>query len=168
MISSQQTDNRAMPNEVHYFRVHVLAILSCFGSWMFGYNVGVIGGTIVLPAFHSDFNLPEVGTTSYNTIVSNIISLFQIGGLCGAMFTFPATKYLGRTVALSITAAIYFVGAALQVIHIHLHLYIIKQPSNRVLQTFSHGKLDMMYTGRLITGLGAGGATVVVPLVSTN
>lgn len=127
MIASQHPINRSMmPKEVHHFRVYVLAILTCLGSWMIGYNIGVIGGTIVLPSFHNDFNLAEVGTASYNTVSSNIISLFQIGGLCGSMFTFPATKYLGRTVALSITAAVYFVGAALQVSNaVPLFIYCI-------------------------------------------
>jgi MFS family permease len=82
---------------------------------MFGYNNGVIGGTLVLPAFFRDFKLPPVGTNSYNNITANIISMLQIGGLVGAVATFPAMKYWGRKVALVIASAVYFVGAALQV-----------------------------------------------------
>lgn len=34
-----------------------------------------------------------------------------------------------------------------------------------IYQAFSYGKLGMMYAGRLITGLGTGSVTVIVPLV---
>ena len=82
---------------------------------MFGYNNGVIAGVLVLPSFYHDFHLPPVGTASYNNITSNIVSFLQIGGLVGAVGTFPAMKYWGRKVALAIAAAVYLVGAALQV-----------------------------------------------------
>lgn len=82
---------------------------------MFGYNNGVIAGVLVLPSFVHDFKLPTNGTPAYNTIIENIVSLLQIGGLVGAMATFPCMKYWGRKVALAISAGVYLVGAVLQV-----------------------------------------------------
>ncbi|KAG4435614.1 hypothetical protein IFR05_008889 [Cadophora sp. M221] len=114
------------------------------GRPVFGYNNGVIGGVLVLPSFTHAFSLPPSGTPAYNTIIENIVSLFQIGGLIGAMATFPGMKFWGRRVALAISAGFYTVGAAVQ--------------------TFSYGNLGMMYAGRFFTGLGTGGTTVVVPL----
>lgn len=113
---------------------------------MFGYNVGNIGGCIVLPSFHAQFHLPEMGTSAYNNVSSNIISMLQIGALVGSLGAFPLMKTWGRKVTLAAAAAVYLVGA--------------------VLQTFSYGSLDKLYVGRVITGLGAGAVTVVVPLVS--
>jgi len=82
---------------------------------VFGYNNGVIAGVLVLPSFVHTFHLPTPGTPAYNTIIENIVSLLQIGGLLGAMATFPGMKYWGRKVALAISAAIYTVGAVVQV-----------------------------------------------------
>ncbi|KAL5318406.1 hypothetical protein ACEPPN_013466 [Leptodophora sp. 'Broadleaf-Isolate-01'] len=141
---SRAPEDRPTPPEVYGYRPYMLTFLACLGSWMFGYNNGVIGGVLVLPSFTHAFSLPPTGTPAYNSIIENIVSLFQIGGLIGAMATFPGMKFWGRRVALAISAGVYTVGAAVQ--------------------TFSYGKLSMMYAGRFITGLGAGGTTVVVPL----
>lgn len=80
-----------------------------------GYNNGVISGLLVLPSFISAFHLPPPGTPAYNTIIENIVSLLQIGGLVGAMATFPGMKYWGRRWALVISAGVYGLGAGLQV-----------------------------------------------------
>ncbi|RDW68273.1 hypothetical protein BP5796_08930 [Coleophoma crateriformis] len=137
-------EDRPTPPEVYNIRVYLLAIICCLGSWVFGFPVGSIGGVIVLPSFQDDFHLPAVGSHAYNNVTSNIISLFQVGGLIGSMAMFPGMKVLGRKFALAASAAVAVVGA--------------------VLQTFSHGRLGMMYAGRLVTGIGAGCVTVVVPL----
>jgi MFS family permease len=82
---------------------------------VFGYNNGVIPGVLVLPAFYEDFQLPPVGSSSYNTITSNIVALVQIGGLAGSVGTFPLMKFWGRKIALSVAAGVFTIGAALQV-----------------------------------------------------
>ena len=82
---------------------------------MFGYNNGVIAGVLVLPSFYDDFHLPPVGSEAYNNTTSNIVSLFQIGGLVGSMLVFPIMKYWGRKVGMIILGLVYFLGAALQV-----------------------------------------------------
>lgn len=137
-------EDRPTPKQVYNCRIYLLTFLACLGSWMFGYNNGVIAGVLVLPAFVHDFNLPETGTSQYNNIIENIVSLLQIGGLVGAVSTFPCMKFFGRKIAMTIAAAVYLLGA--------------------LLQTFSYGNLAMMYAGRFITGLGAGSVTVTVPL----
>jgi MFS family permease len=141
-------EDRPTPSAVYNYRPYLLTFLSCLGSWMFGYNNGVIAGVLVLPSFYNDFHLPPVGSPSYNDKTSNIVSLFQIGGLVGSMLTFPIMKYWGRKIGMMIWGTVYFLGAALQ--------------------TFCYGSLDMMYIGRLIAGFGTGGVTVVVPLVSST
>ncbi|KAH7346806.1 general substrate transporter [Rhexocercosporidium sp. MPI-PUGE-AT-0058] len=141
---SRAPEDRPTPPEVYGYRPYMLTFLACLGSWMFGYNNGVIAGVLVLPSFTHAFSLPPSGTPASNTIIENIVSLLQIGGLVGAMATFPGMKFWGRRVALAVSAGVYTVGAGMQ--------------------TFSYGELNLMYAGRFITGLGAGGATVVVPL----
>lgn len=108
-------ERRPTPKEVYNYRVYLLTCICCLGSWMFGYNNGVIGGVLVLPSFYNDFHLPPVDSSSYNNITSNIVSLLQIGGLIGAVSTFVAMKLWGRKVSLAIAAAFYTVGCAMQV-----------------------------------------------------
>ncbi|KAL3426690.1 MFS quinate transporter [Phlyctema vagabunda] len=144
MAFTRAKEDRPTPPEVYNYRVYLIAFSCCLGSWMFGYNNGVIGGTIVLPSFERDFHLPPIGSSRYDNITSNIISFLQIGGLVGAMSTFPCVKYLGRKRALNALAAVGVVGA--------------------VIQTFSAGRLALMYVGRAISGVALGGATVVIPL----
>ncbi|TVY42528.1 putative quinate permease, partial [Lachnellula subtilissima] len=141
---SRAAEDRPTPSEVYNYRIYLLTILACLGSWMFGYNNGVISGVLVLPSFFRDFHLPPVGSHAYNNVTANIVSLFQIGGLIGSVATFPCMKYWGRKVALMCAAVVYTFGAALQ--------------------AFCYGRLGMMYAGRLITGLGTGSVTVIVPL----
>ncbi|TVY56075.1 putative quinate permease, partial [Lachnellula suecica] len=141
---TRASEDRLTPPAVYNYRIYLLTSLSCLGSWMFNYNNGVIAGVLVLPSFFADFNLPPVGSKAYNNVTANIVSLLQIGGLVGSVATFPCMKYWGRKVGFMIAAVVYFFGAALQ--------------------TFCYGNLGMMYAGRLITGLGAGSVTVIVPL----
>lgn len=55
---SRAPEDRPTPKEVYNYRIYILTFLACLGSWMFGYNNGVIGGVLVLPSFMRDFNLP--------------------------------------------------------------------------------------------------------------
>jgi MFS family permease len=114
---SRAAEDRPTPPEVYNYRIYVLALLACLGSWMFGYNNGVIAGVLVLPAFVRDFKLPPSGTTAYNNIIENVVTMLQIGGLIGSVATFPLMKYSGSKIGMTIAAAIYFLGAALQVYH---------------------------------------------------
>jgi MFS family permease len=94
----------------------------------------VIGGTIVLSSFYSDFQLPPVGTAAYDNIIANIVSVLQLGGLLSAVLTFPAMKYWGRKISLIIAAAVYFFGAAFQVESTH------RKPEGVVLMKNRHSQ----------------------------
>lgn len=75
----------------------------------------VIAGVLVLPAFVRDFALPPSGTTAYNNIVENVVSMLQLGGLIGSIATIPLMKFSGSKIAMAVAGAVYFLGAALQV-----------------------------------------------------
>jgi len=122
----------------------MIALLTTSGTWMFGFNNGVIGGCVVLPSFHRDFNLPPTTSTAYTSIISNIVSFVQIGALAGSFLVFPIVKNLGRRWALVFSGATFFAGSAMQV--------------------FSHGSVDLMYVGRAVSGVGLGSVTVIAPM----
>ena len=118
-------EDRPTPPAIYNYRPYLLTFLSCLGSWMFGYSNGVIAGLLVLPSFYHDSHLPPVGSKAYDDLTSNIVSLFQIGGLTGSMLTFPIMKYWGRRVGLVVWGTVYFGGAALQVCICSLILLIL-------------------------------------------
>jgi hypothetical protein len=117
-------ESRPTPSAIYNIRIYLLAFTSCLGSWMFGYQNGVIPGVLVLPSFFRDFKLPPVGTQHYNNVTGNIVSLLQIGGLVGSMSMFPVMRWAGRRGGLCVSAGSYCVGAALQV---RIYLFVMRE-----------------------------------------
>lgn len=99
----------------HNIRIYGLTLLASLGSWMFGYNNGVISGVLVLPSFIKSFDLPPLNTPAYDNTVANIVSLFQIGGLTGSISMFGCMKVWGRKLCLACAGVVYLLGAVLQV-----------------------------------------------------
>ncbi|KAI5818356.1 general substrate transporter [Pyronema omphalodes] len=125
-------------------RLYTVGLLACIGSLMFGYNLGFIGGCITLPSFHRDFNLPPLDTSEYSYVTSNIVTVLQGGAFFGCLVTFPITEMIGRKFSLSLASLAFLLGSGIM--------------------TFSSGTLSLLYTGRLITGLGVGSASLLVPM----
>ncbi|RTE84547.1 hypothetical protein BHE90_000830 [Fusarium euwallaceae] len=74
---------------------------------------------------------------------ATISSIFTVGGLLGALVSGPFSSRRGRLPAMRFTALLYLFGAAIETIA---------------------GSVFVMALGRLISGIGAGASTVVVPL----
>ncbi|KAF8471761.1 general substrate transporter [Kalaharituber pfeilii] len=125
-------------------RLLFLVVLSCFGAAYFGYSSGVIGGCIELPAFQRSFKLPPRDSKEFNTIASNIVSFTYIGTLVGSLAVIPLVEKLGPRIGLAVSAGIFVAGCAMQ--------------------TWSGGELNLMYSGRVVAGLGMGGSTAVGPM----
>lgn len=78
-----------------------------------------------------------------NAAFATVSSIFTLGGLIGALSAGPVASKRGRLVAMRLTALSYLVGSAVE--------------------TLAGGVVSIA-TGRLVTGLGAGASTVIVPL----
>ncbi|KAM5350338.1 hypothetical protein ACJ41O_006843 [Fusarium nematophilum] len=74
---------------------------------------------------------------------ATVSSIFTLGGLLGALASGPFSSRRGRLPAMRITALLYLFGAAVETIA---------------------GSVFVLALGRLISGVGAGASTVVVPL----
>ncbi|KAF5009569.1 hypothetical protein FDECE_4227 [Fusarium decemcellulare] len=74
---------------------------------------------------------------------ATISSIFTLGGLLGALVSGPFSSRRGRLPAMRITGLLYLFGAAIETVA---------------------GSVFVMALGRLISGIGAGASTVVVPL----
>ena len=112
-------------------------------------DIGIIGGVLKLPDFQDEFGLTNKSKDAQANLSANLVSAMQAGAIFGALGAFPLSDKIGRKPSLMIVAVFAFVGG--------------------LLQAFSYGHLPCFYVGRVIEGLGLGGATMLAPTyVSEN
>ncbi|KAH7126933.1 general substrate transporter [Dendryphion nanum] len=137
------------PSEIYGWRAFMMACSACFGGMLFGFDIGTIGGVLVLPAFKKKYGLDKLKPKQESDLAANIASTLQGGCFVGCFLaSWMADKY-GRRFALIFNGLITIIGC--------------------VIQSVAFGSLPAMYVGRLIAGVGVGGASMVVPLyISEN
>ncbi|CZT51882.1 probable MFS quinate transporter [Rhynchosporium secalis] len=141
------------PPEIYGWRVWVLAVAGGFGGMLFGWDVGAIGGIMVMPQFIKTFGLPHTESAAdkkavANT-VSNVVSILQAGCFLGALAAFYTADKWGRRPSLMCAATFAIIGIAVQ--------------------AGSSGEIAALYVGRFIAGIGVGSASMLTPLyVSEN
>ena len=79
-------------------------------------------------------------------IKANIVSLYQAGAFFGALSAYVSGYYLGRKKSLWVYASVFILGAGL------------------MLAANQQRGLGPIYGGRVLAGLGVGGASNVVPI----
>lgn len=135
---------RQDPPEVYNWRVFALAAAACFGGTLFGMDTGIIGGVLTLPDFKAKFGLDGFSSAASANLSANLVSTMQAGAIVGALAALPLGETLGRKPSLMIIAVFAFLGG--------------------LLQAFSDGNFATFYAGRVIEGLGLGGATMLAPV----
>ena len=123
----------------------MLTAVASFGGMLFGWDTGMIGGILTLPAFQTSFALNK-HSKSFSNLQGNIVSVLQAGCFFGAMASFFVSDRFGRRTALFVADAIFILGSVLQVC--------------AGLHTTS---LSLLYVGRVIGGFGVGLISAVVP-----
>lgn len=139
-------EDRPTPPSVYNWRIYVLALIASCGSNMIGYTSAFIGTTVGLNSFQQEFGLDSLSSDQRNLISENIVSLFVAGAFFGALFTYGLSYFIGRRACLSIAAAVFTVGAALQC------------------GASSATGLGILYGGRVLSGLGTGIASNTIPI----
>ncbi|RMZ91536.1 hypothetical protein DV736_g1225, partial [Chaetothyriales sp. CBS 134916] len=134
-----------MGKRLGLFRAIYVVALCATGSFLFAYDTGIVGGVLTLPSFQRDFRYTKAEQTHVN---SNCVSILQAGAFFGCFFVWPLTVWLGRRWAYMIASAVFCIGAVIQTINTH--------------------SVGTFYAGRVISGLGTGGATVLVPMFSAE
>ncbi|KAG1800462.1 general substrate transporter [Suillus plorans] len=123
-------------------RAVLLAIFIAFG-FLFGYDIGVISGCLIMPDFIRQFG--QEGTNGQYCLSSSrqsiIVSVLSAGGAIVQAFT---SDRLGRRGSILLWSAIFTVGVAIQ--------------------TSTTYSLVQLLIGRYIAGLGAGSLSAIVPL----
>ncbi|KAJ5524978.1 hypothetical protein N7494_011628 [Penicillium frequentans] len=144
--------NEAMktdPKEIYGWRVYLLACSACCGGMLFGMDSGIIGGVLTMPPFKQTYGLQDLDSVAQANLSANIVSTLQAGCFFGALLASPAAEKWGRRGALIGSALVGIIGV--------------------IMQASASGHLEAMYIGRLITGFGVGGASMINPLyVSEN
>lgn len=139
-------EDRPTPKSVYNWRVYALAAIASCGSNMIGYTSAFIGTTITLTSFKNEFGLNELSSAGRDLISENIVSLFIAGAFFGALLTYGLGHFIGRKWCLAVAAAIFITGAGLQ------------------LGANSARGLGILYAGRVLSGLGTGVASNIIPI----
>ncbi|KAI1078940.1 putative MFS sugar transporter [Whalleya microplaca] len=127
------------------FRASYLVALSCIGSFLFAYDTGVVGGVLTLPSFQKDF---YISTANQANVSSNATSLLQAGAFFSCFFVWPFTARYGRRWSIALASLVFTIGGIIQVINTH--------------------SLAAFYVARVISGIGVGMATVIVPMYTAE
>ncbi|OTA78913.1 hypothetical protein M434DRAFT_38419 [Hypoxylon sp. CO27-5] len=127
------------------FRAWYLVALCCTGSFLFAYDTGVVGGVLTLQSFQNDFRITKANQAN---VSSNATSLLQAGAFFSCFFVWPFTARFGRRWSIALASLIFCIGGVIQVIN------------TRSLATF--------YVARVISGVGVGMATVIIPMYSAE
>lgn len=113
---------------------------------MIGYDSAFIGGTLALTSFKNEFNWKQYSTAEANLITENIVSLYQAGAFFGALGAYALGHYLGRKKGLQVFSGIFILGAGL------------------MLGANGSRGLGLIYGGRVLAGIGVGGASNLTPI----
>ena len=122
-----------LPPKWYQFLVGVFASL---GSYLFGYDLGVIAEVVASDTFAAKFAPSSVDA-------GLVVSMFTTGAFFGAALGGPAGDYLGRRATIMTGALIFILGGGLQT-----------------------GAMNLAYlwSGRFLAGLGVGFLVMIVPL----
>ncbi|KAI1458710.1 general substrate transporter [Annulohypoxylon moriforme] len=128
-------------------RAYWLGSVVCMGGFLFGYDSGMVttGGVLTLSSFQSDYRYGGADQTRTNSLS---VGLQQLGGFVACFLAWPLTERLGRKKSLMISSFIFCIGAIVQTINTH--------------------SLAAFYFARVVSGLGLGAATVIVPMFNSE
>ncbi|KAL5341794.1 general substrate transporter [Aspergillus crustosus] len=115
----------------------LVGVFASLGSFLYGYDLGVIAEVIASGSFNTTFNEPN------DTETGLVVSMFTAGAFFGAAFAGPTGDYLGRRWTIIIGAVVFCLGGGLQT---------------------GARTIDYLYSGRFFAGVGVGFLTMIVPL----
>ncbi|KAI1076713.1 general substrate transporter [Whalleya microplaca] len=126
-------------------RAYWLGSVVCMGGFLFGYDSGIVGGVLTLESFQTDYRYGSNNQTRTNSLS---VGLQQLGAFVACFVAWPLTDKLGRKKILMLSSFVFCIGAIIQTINTH--------------------SLAAFYLARLISGVGLGVATVVVPMFNSE
>ncbi|CAI7617688.1 unnamed protein product [Penicillium pancosmium] len=126
-------------------RAYHLTAIVFISSFLSAYDSGIAGGILTYQSFQDDFRF----TAAHKSKVSSLtVGLEQLGSFVAAMLVYPLTNKYGRKVCIIGSTALFVIGVIIQVNKTH--------------------SLGAWYVGRIVSGLGMGGQSVVIPMYSAE
>ncbi|KAK3349478.1 general substrate transporter [Lasiosphaeria hispida] len=127
------------------WRLHYFCLFLALGSFVWGYNVGVLASVLVHPGFKETLGSPDA---SVNGLITGV---YYIGTWLSYIFlAHPAADRLGRRYAALVGMLVMSVGQGLQA------------------GAIGPGALAMVMSGRIIAGMGTGIVSTSVPLYQSE
>jgi sugar porter (SP) family MFS transporter len=139
-------EDRPTPKAVYNWRVYACAAVASFASCMIGYDSAFIGTTLALPSFTKEFNFASYSASDLALLQANIVSVYQAGAFFGSLFAYATSHFLGRRKSLFVFASIFLLGAGI------------------MLAASAERGLAPILAGRVLAGIGVGGASNMVPI----
>ncbi|CAI4063779.1 hypothetical protein SKDZ_08G1420 [Saccharomyces kudriavzevii ZP591] len=127
--------------------VSICCLMVAFGGFVFGWDTGTISGFVRQTDFIRRFGSTRADGTSYLSDVRTglMVSIFNIGCAIGGIVLSRLGDMYGRKIGLMTVVVIYSVGIIIQIASID--------------------KWYQYFIGRIISGLGVGGITVLAPML---
>ncbi|KAJ5267061.1 hypothetical protein N7478_009869 [Penicillium angulare] len=122
-----------------YVLVTLFCVFAALGSFLFGYDSGIISSTIEQHAFVERFGSPDLS----DAVSGGIISSYTGGAIVGSLLAPSISDYAGRRIVIFIGGLLATLGAALQGGAI---------------------AISMLIAGRLIAGLAIGLMSATIPV----
>ncbi|KAJ7763408.1 general substrate transporter [Mycena metata] len=126
-------------------RAYWLGTVVCIGGFLFGYDSGLMGAIITFASFQEDFRYGKGVATKTNSLV---VGIQQAGAFVGCWAISPIAARYGRRKAIMVCSAVFTLGAIIQTINTH--------------------SLPAFYVGRVVSGLGLGGSSVIISVFSSE
>jgi MFS family permease len=139
-------EDRPTPKAVYNWRVYTCAAVASWASCMIGYDSAFIGTTLALPSFVEEFKFAEMEPSHLALVKANIVSVYQAGAFFGAFGAYASSYYLGRRKSLFLWVLVFILGAGM------------------MLGANGQRGLGLIIGGRVLAGLGVGGASNMVPI----
>ncbi|CAI4509925.1 AAC_HP2_G0024060.mRNA.1.CDS.1 [Saccharomyces cerevisiae] len=127
--------------------VSVCCLMVAFGGFVFGWDTGTISGFVRQTDFIRRFGSTRANGTTYLSDVRTglMVSIFNIGCAIGGIVLSKLGDMYGRKIGLMTVVVIYSIGIIIQIASID--------------------KWYQYFIGRIISGLGVGGITVLAPML---
>ena len=113
---------------------------------MIGYDSAFIGTTLALPSFTKEFGFAALTKPELALVQANIVSVYQAGAFFGTLFAYAIAHYHGRQRGLVAFAVVFLIGAGM------------------MLGASGTRGLGLIYAGRVLAGIGVGGASMLTPI----
>jgi MFS family permease len=139
-------EDRPTPKAVYNWRVYGCAAIASFASCMIGYDSAFIGTTLALPSFVAEFEFAQMSEDKLALTKANIVSVYQAGAFFGSLFAYATSYFLGRKKSLWIFVTVFTLGAGM------------------MLGATGARGLGLIIGGRVLAGIGVGGASNMVPI----